>query len=120
MRFTHPEETRAAAKHCFEQGLGYKASAKMIRVPVLTVRDWLRQWRKDQFALTAMCRGRTTEEQQAIYALRCRGMAWKDIARRFGCSETTAKRYYHKELMVLATGAYAVKNAGSALKAVVS
>ena len=120
MRFTHPEETRAAAKHCFEQGLGYKASAKMIRVPALTVRDWLRQWRKDQFALTAMWRGITIEEQQAIYALRCRGMAWKDIAQRFGCSETTAKRYYHKELMVLATRTHAVKNTGSALKAVVA
>ena len=120
MRFTHPEATRAEAKHCFEQGLGYKASAKKIRVPALTVRDWLRQWRKDQFALTAMWRGITTEEQQAIYALRCRGMAWKDIAQRFGCSETTAKRYYHKELMVLATRTHAVKNTGSALKAVVA
>ena len=120
MRFTHSKETREAAQHCFEQGLGYKATAKVIHVPTLTVRDWLRQWHKDQFALTVMRKGRTTEEQQAIYALRCRGMPWRQIAERFGCSETTVKRYYHKELMVLATGTYAVKDTESALKAVVS
>ena len=107
MHFTHSKETRAAAQHCFEQGLGYKATAKAVHVPTLTVRDWLRQWRKDQFALAVMRKGRTTEEQQAIYALRCRGMPWHQIAERFGCSETTVKRYYHKELMALATGAYA-------------
>ena len=111
MLFTYPKTTRSEALRCFERGLGYKATAKVIRVPVFTVRDWLRQWKKNQFVMEQVRRGRTTKEQQAIFALRVRGTPWKEVAEHFGCSVTTARNHYQAVLMAIVSGRPAVSDA---------
>ncbi len=48
-KFKHSEDVKAKAIRLFERDFGYKATAKILDIPVYTVRDWKRDWKAGFF-----------------------------------------------------------------------
>lgn len=45
--YKYPKEVRDQARMCFMAGYGYKKTASILKINVYTVRDWKREWKKE-------------------------------------------------------------------------
>lgn len=90
----HSEEVRRAAISLFEEGLGYKRTARKLELKESTVRDWARQWRRGLFAAKpALSTYRITEAtKRRIQAMYTAGANLREISRLTGVSTTTCRK----------------------------
>lgn len=90
----HSEEVRRAAIALFEEGLGYKSTARKLELKESTVRDWARQWRRGLFAAKpALSTYRITEAtKRRIQAMYTAGANLREISRLTGVSTTTCRK----------------------------
>lgn len=101
MRPTIPPEKRQAAAKCFEEGLGYKRTARLIGVSEATVRDWKRLWQSHRFALKPafQYKGKmSAAEQQHILTLRHTGQTIETIAKHLGRSTNMVAHFLHQTI----------------------
>ena len=66
----YSDEVRLKAKEYFERGLGYKAVARVLNLPVSITRDWGRSWKKGEFRTSPVM----TYEQSLIISMREAGI----------------------------------------------
>lgn len=113
MRPTIPPEKRQAAAKCFEEGLGYKHTARLIDVSEATVRDWKRLWQAHRFALSPVFQYKgklSVAEQKQILVLRKNGQNIKSIALNLGYSSNRISHFLHKTLTSAASSNFAQQN----------
>ena len=58
-RLIYTEEVRQAARACFDEGIGYRATADRLDVPQSTVREWNRLYKKGQFPMKQPAKAET-------------------------------------------------------------
>ena len=87
-------ERRKALK-LFEQGMGYKAAAKMLGLSANTVRDWARAFRKGKFTpeLHGSQYRYPNETRKAVAQLRADGFSWGEISRATGINISTCRNW---------------------------
>ena len=101
MRPTIPPAKRQAATKCFEEGQGYKRTARLIGVSEATVRDWKRLWQAHRFALKPafQYKGKLSgAERQHILALRHTGQTIDAIAKHLGRSNNMVAHFLRQTI----------------------
>lgn len=101
----HSEEVRRAAIALFEEGLGYKSTARKLELKESTVRDWARQWRRGLFAAKpALSAYRiTAATKRRIQVMYAAGANLREISRLTGVSTTTCRKICQSVLKAEAT-----------------
>lgn len=86
---------RRAALRLFEQGYGYKYTAKALGLAESTVRDWRRAYKKGCFNPNFSLNQHRfpLEVRDRVVHLRASGLSWNEIARRIGVSRSTCRKW---------------------------
>lgn len=87
------ELKRKAALELFREGLGYKRAAAKLGLPVNTVRDWARAWRRGRFhvRLNANQYRYTAQTKLDVLSMRRRGASWREIVAATGVPCSTCR-----------------------------
>lgn len=84
-------EIRKKAQKCFKKGMGYKATAHQLNLPVSAVREWNRLWKAGQFredvGIPNNKKDKFSENDiRQMIRYHGRGFSYTRIGEMFGCS----------------------------------
>lgn len=102
----YTSDIRKKAQNCFKKGMGYKATAHKLQLPVSAVREWNRLWKAGQFRENP---GQPNDQRhkytdadiRKMVHYHGRGFTYTRIGEMFGCSAQYASRRINQFIMKL-------------------
>lgn len=91
------DDVRKQAALYFASGWGYARTAKALKLPVNTVRDWNRAYKEGKFNLKVSVFVYDEAFRKKVTAMRRAGASWREIKEKTGISPATVMRWMRKE-----------------------
>lgn len=96
----HPYELRRQALEIFENGGSYKNCARILDIPLYTVRDWFRCYTIGTFRTERGARQQrySLEQRKAVLTLRQQGASYNEISKMTKVNRATVLQWIHKDI----------------------